>query len=71
MFVHNYASRLGIHLNFCLQTEISVTSLPDDRRGSSDFLPIAGSVPMKKIIGLLAKKRISMKNYSLSFKNKI
>jgi len=27
MYVHNYASRLDIHLNFCLQTEISGTSV--------------------------------------------
>ena len=50
MFVHNYASRLGIHLNFCLQTEISGTSV----------FRLPSSVPMKKNIGLLAKKRISM-----------
>ncbi|WP_113925513.1 hypothetical protein [Cognataquiflexum aquatile] len=72
MFVHNYASRLDIHLNFCLQTEISGTSLPDERRGSSDFLPIAiGIRPHEEEYRVTGKEAYIMKNYSLSFKNKI
>ena len=50
MYVHNYASRLDIHLNFFLQTEISGTPV----------FRLPSSVPMKKNMGLLAKKRISM-----------
>ena len=57
MYARNYANRLDIHLNSCLGTEIPGTSLPDGRRESSDFrLPS----PLKKKIGLLVKKRISM-----------
>jgi hypothetical protein len=57
MYVSNYASRSDIHLNSCLRAEIPGTSLPDSKRGSSDFrLPS----PQKKNIGLQAKTRITM-----------
>jgi hypothetical protein len=50
MYVPNYSSRLDIHLNSCLRAEIPGTSV----------FRLPSSVPMKKNIGLLAKKRISM-----------
>ena len=59
-----YDSRFDIHLNSCLQIEMPGTSLPSGRRGSSDFRLQS---PLKKNIGLLAKKRISMKEFHLIF----
>lgn len=62
MYEGNYAGRSDIYLNSCLRTEIPGISLPDGRRESSDFVPIVRDPsPLKKNIGLLAKKRISMK----------
>jgi hypothetical protein len=42
MYVSNSASRLDIHLNACLRTEISATSLPDGRRPHEEGYRVIG-----------------------------